>query len=87
MILKNNIRQRMKPMNKVKKHVSKHSKFHFSGNALLLMAWGGHLICLINDIMACITRDSGKFPGLEIVFVNTNLSPKVDIWKRLGVFT
>jgi hypothetical protein len=51
------------------------------------MAWGGHSAWFINDIMAGINRVSGKFPGLEIVFVNTNLSPKADIWKRLGVFT
>jgi hypothetical protein len=67
--------------------ISKHFKFHFFENALLLMAWGGHWVWFMSDIMACIKRVSGKFPGLKIVFVNTNLSPKVDIWKRLEVFT
>jgi hypothetical protein len=51
------------------------------------MAWRGHLVLFINDIMAGINRVSGKFPGLEIVYVNTNLSPKADTWKRLGAFT
>jgi hypothetical protein len=51
------------------------------------MAWGGHLVWFINDVMACLKLVSGKFPGLEIVYVNTNSSPKADIWKRLEVFT
>jgi hypothetical protein len=55
--------------------------------SILLMAWGGRLVWFINDIVVDIDGISGKFPGLKIVFVNTNLSPKVDIWKRLKVFT
>jgi hypothetical protein len=51
------------------------------------MARGGHLVLFINDIMAGINRVSGKFPGLEIVYTDTNLSSKAAIWKRLGVLT
>jgi hypothetical protein len=51
------------------------------------MTWGGHLFLFINDVMAGINRVSGKFPGLKIVYTDTNLSSKAAIWKQLGVFT